>query len=418
MKKRLLDWIVCPQCGERPRLQVFQEEKITIPAPVAAPACSLYCGRHDVLEPREIQPPPDCNACYREEILEGVLSCVCGRIYPILDGIPRLIRNAPQEYPEFFARHGLAGAPPVALPATTADPRSEKSFRLQWATYREGDNTWFKDDAGLRKQEFLDNLDITAEELSGKTLLDAGCGNGELTRAVAAYGPEIVAMDFSRSVEGARRRLLEHGVAGAPNAHRVHYLQGNVLELPLRPASFDLVHSSGVLHHTPSTYRAFRSVSRAPKPGGKLYVQLYRRRPTWIHIVNVTLRAVTTRLPLGLLYGLCYAATPLHAALSRLMHALRGEPAPPRATARERAVQMFDNYSPRYQYRHTVPEIVDLFRSEGYGDVKDVTLANEARHMLAVLGRRAPAGTEPAAKAEPSPTQGVALGSIRTGLRP
>jgi hypothetical protein len=49
---------------------------------------------------------------------------------------------------------------------------------------------------------------------------------------------------------------------------------------------------------------------------------------------------------------------------------------------------MFDNYSPPFQYRHTVPEIMDLFRSEGYTDLKDVTLDNEARHMLAVLGRK------------------------------
>jgi ubiquinone/menaquinone biosynthesis C-methylase UbiE/uncharacterized protein YbaR (Trm112 family) len=396
MKKRLLDWIICPQCGERPRLQVFQEEKVDLPSPVKAPACSAYCARHDVAGPGMIVPPPDCNACYREEVLEGALSCVCGLIFPILDGIPRMICNAAEEYPEFFSRRRLAGARHTPQPQPlqpNIDPRSEKSFRLQWATYQEGDNTWFKDDAGLRKKEFLDNFRITAEELKGKTLLDAGCGNGELTRSISEYGPEIVAMDFSRSVEGARRRLFEKG---PQVSHRVHYLQGNVLELPLRPQSFDFVHSSGVLHHTPSTYRAFRSVSREPKPGGKLYIQLYRRRPTWIHLVNVTLRAVTTRMPLGLLYGLCYAATPVHSALSRLMHALRGEKAPPRATARERAVQMFDNYSPRYQYRHTVPEIMELFRSEGYMDLEDVTLDNEARHMLAVLGRRPAAGQAPA----------------------
>lgn len=409
MKKRLLDWIVCPQCGERPRLQVFQEEKVEIASAVEAPACSFYCGRHDVAGPGMIVPPPDCNTCYREEILQGALACACGQVYPILDGIPRMIRNARQEYPEFFAELGdLSKAQPARpLPQKpaepTADPRSAKSFRLQWAMYREGDNTWFKDDAGLRKQEILYNLDLTAEELAGKTFLDAGCGNGELTRSIAEYGPEIVAMDFSRSVEGARRRLFERGGAVA---HRVHYLQGNVLELPLRPQSFDLVHSSGVLHHTPSTQRAFRSVSRAPKPGGKLYIQLYRRRPAWIHAVNVSLRAVTTRLPLGFLYGLCYATTPVHSAFSRLMHFLRGEAAPPRATARERAVQMFDNYSPKYQYRHTVPEIMDLFRSEGYEDVKDVTLDNEARHMLAVLGRRS--GQEPAAAANLITAQRVA----------
>ena len=396
MKKRLLDWIVCPNCGERPRLEVFREERVALPSPVSAPACSYYCGRHDVASPHAILPPPDCNACHQEEILEGMFSCACGLAYPVIEGIPRLIRNAREEYPEFFARHGFTdGAKPAPQPV--ADRRSSRSFGRQWQIYREGDATWFKDDHGLRKRELLYNLQTTPEELSASTVLDGGCGNGELTRSFAEYGPEVVAMDFSRSVEGARRRLFEKGFHVS---HRVHHLQGNVLELPLLPRSFDMVHTSGVLHHTPSTYRAFRSIGKAVKPGGKLYVQLYRRRPAWIHAVNVTLRAVTTRMPLGLLYGLCYAATPLHSALSRLMHRLRGESAPPRATARERAVQMFDNYSPKYQYRHTVPEIMDLFRSEGFEDLKDVTLDNEARHMLAVLGRKAlapAAGTAPQA---------------------
>ncbi|MEA2603107.1 MAG: hypothetical protein QOF89_4099 [Acidobacteriota bacterium] len=411
MKKRLLDWIVCPACGERPRLQMFEEEKVALPSPVDPPACAFYCARHDLHGPREITPPPDCNTCYREEILEAALACSCGLVYPVIGGIPRMLTNARDEYPEFFARHGLAGVAKAA-PAVTAamapagapnaDPRSSKSFGLQWTAYQEGDHTWFKDDAGLRKRELLYNLDTTPGELASATLLDGGCGNGELTRAVAEYGPEIVAMDFSRSVEGARRRLFEKGF---PVSHRVHYLQGNLLELPLLAKSFDLVHTSGVLHHTPSTYRAFRSISRAVKPGGKLYVQLYRRRPTWIHAVNVSLRAVTTRLPMRLLYGLCYAATPVHSALSRLMHFLRGEPAPPTATARERAVQMFDNYSPPFQYRHTVPEILELFAGEGYTDLKDVTLDNEARHMLAVLGRKTPHHPDPLLPS-PSPRPG------------
>jgi ubiquinone/menaquinone biosynthesis C-methylase UbiE/uncharacterized protein YbaR (Trm112 family) len=414
MKRRLLDWILCPACGERPRLEVFREEEVEIASPVPRPACARWCALY-LARPAEIAPAPDCDACYRREVTEAVLACSCGLAYPVVDGIPRMIREAAAEYADFFARHGLAPdgsqreprlgrtAAPRAEPV--ADGRSPGSFRLQWEMYQEGDLTWFKDDAGLRKRELLCNLDVTAEELAGKTLLDAGCGNGELTRAMAEYGPEVVGMDFSRSVEGARRRLFERGF---PVAHRVHYLQGNVLELPLTPAGFDLVHSSGVLHHTPSTYRALRSVSRAVRPGGKLYVQLYLRRPSWIHAINVSLRAVTTRLPLSLLYRLCHWGAPVHAALSRAVHALRGE-TPPRATRREHAVQMFDNYSPRYQYRHTVPEIMALMRAEGYVDLKDVTLDNEARHMLAVLGRKAPAA-EPAqahAGAAVSPTAGT-----------
>src|SRR4029077_6487544 len=174
MKKRLLDWIVCPSCGERPGLQVFQEEKIALPSPVASPACSFYCGRHGIAGPSQIVPPPDCNSCYREEILEGALSCVCGLVYPIIAGVPRMIRNAREEYPEFFARHGLAGAGASPAPATpNLDGRSPKSFGLQWAIYPEGDHTWFKDDANLRKQEFLYNLGTTPAELAASTLLDA-----------------------------------------------------------------------------------------------------------------------------------------------------------------------------------------------------------------------------------------------------
>jgi SAM-dependent methyltransferase len=361
MKKRLLDWLACPACGERLRLAPSRQERVATPEPIPAPACAAYCARHEAI-PEAMAVPPDCTACYGEEVLEGRLECGCGAVYPVAAGIPRMSGRAPRE-----------------------DRRSARSFGYQWEVYREGDRTWFKDDRDLRRQEFLFNLQAAPEELAGRTLLDAGCGNGELTRAVTAYGLEVVGLDFSRSVELARERLL---AAPSPAAHRVHYVQGDILELPIRSASFDLVHSSGVLHHTPSTHRAFRAVARAVKPGGKLYVQLYRRRPLWIHAVNVGLRAVTVRMPLRLLYWLCYLTTPLHAGLSRLMHLLRGEPSPPRATARERAVQMFDNYSPRYQFRHTVPEIMALFREQGFVHLQDVTLDNEERHMLAILGRK------------------------------
>lgn len=296
------------------------------------------------------------------EILSGALACAgCAASFPINGGLPRL----------------AAAAGP--------DRRSARSFGFQWRTYREGDRTWFKDDAEQRRREFLFGVDHRAAELAGRSLLDAGCGNGELTRALGEYGCEVVAFDFSSSVDGARRRLLER----APElAERVHYLQADVLRPPLRPASFDLVHSSGVLHHTRSTAEGIAALARLVRPGGRLYVQLYRRRPGWIHAVNVTLRAVTTRLPLPVLYALCLIATPAHSALSALMHALRREPLPARARARERALQMFDNYSPRYQHRHTPEEIFARLRDLGFENVREVTLDNERRHMLAVLGEK------------------------------
>jgi SAM-dependent methyltransferase len=407
MKRRALDWIACPACREPLRLHVFAEEDAPPPPPSPGEARCAAHGGHATTGGG-----PPCAVCAGAEVLEGLLACGCGRVYPITGGIPRLLLDAAREFPEFYSRHrqaleGLAAAG-LTPPLPRADRRSAESFGLQWSIYRDGDRTWFKDDAGLRKAELLYNLQATAEELAGKSLLDAGCGNGELTRAMAEYGLEVVAMDLSRSVEGARRRLRERGGAGAaaedgaPNgiADRVHYVQASVLEPPLRPASFDFVHSSGVLHHTPSTHRAFRAIAPLVKPGGTMYVQVYRRRELWVHVVNVALRAVTRRLPLELLYRLCFLAAPLHAALSRLVHRLRGEGPPPASTRRERAVQMFDNYSPTYQYRHTVPELAALFHSAGFDEVREVTLDNERRHMLALVGTRPAAA--PAAEARRS----------------
>jgi SAM-dependent methyltransferase len=161
------------------------------------------------------------------------------------------------------------------------------------------------------------------------------------------------------------------------------------MELPLRPGSFAFVHSSGVLHHTPSTERAFASILPAVRAGGRVYVQLYRRREAWVGIPNAVLRSLTSRLPPRLLYRICWAAVPLHTMLVRLVARLRGENSPIASASRgERALSLFDNFSPRYQYRYTPEQMRQMFEAAGLIEIQDTTLANEARHMVAFVGRR------------------------------
>lgn len=50
---------------------------------------------------------------------------------------------------------------------------------------------------------------------------------------------------------------------------------GNNLHLPLESNSFDLVISSGVIHHTPDLHKAFEECVRILKPGGRLYLRTY-----------------------------------------------------------------------------------------------------------------------------------------------
>ncbi|HEY0833311.1 MAG TPA: methyltransferase domain-containing protein [Azospirillum sp.] len=368
MKRRLMDLIRCPACGGRLDLRVQREAEEAVDVPVPAPACRQWCARHDrSLESRPAGFAPDCRACYAADVREGTLGCrSCHARYPVVHGVPRLFRDA---------------ADPAVF-----DPRSNDSFGLQWERHRDGDRTWFKDDLALRRGEFLQSLDLPADALRGALVLDGGCGNGRLTTVVSGYGAEVVGMDLSRSVDGAERR--RPAIAGE-RAPFVHFIQGNIMEPPLAPAAFDHIHSSGVLHHTPDTHRAFRAFRRLVRPGGRVYVQLYRRREAWVGIPNRLIRALTCRLPVGLLHRLCWAAVPPHTALVRLVARLRGEETAIHEASRgERALSLFDNYSPRYQYRYHPAEVRRMFEAEGLAEVKDVTLANEARHMVAFVGTR------------------------------
>src|SRR5207237_7382249 len=136
-------------------------------------------------------------------------------------------------------------------------------------------------------------------------LLDARCGNGRLTATLATFGAEIVGVDLSAGID--RAQAAKQRYATGHEAF-VHFVQANVMELPFRPGSFDIVHSSGVLHHTPNTERAFLSILSGVRRGGRVYVQLYRRREAWVSIPNMLIRSVTSRLPTRFLYRLCRAA--------------------------------------------------------------------------------------------------------------
>ena len=379
MRVRLLDLLRCPVTGSRLELLSLKEEH----RPITDPAVAARCVGG-----------PDA---YERDVREGFLRATGGPlIYPVIGGVPRMIRNAYEEYQEFFFRYrealgGLEGTEEMLRQLGATDPkvfdkRSNESFGRQWQEYQYGDRTWFKDDLALRTGEFLVSMDLPEDGLRGRLLLDAGCGNGKLTASVAAYGAEVVGMDLSRSIERAAENAERNAGADAPF---IHFVQGNVLEPPFAPETFDHIHTSGVLHHTPDTWRAFDSFRALGKPGAHVYVQLYRVREPWVGIPNQAIRAVTTRLPVEVTWKLCWHLVPLHTLAVRAVAKLRREPTPiATANRRERAVSLFDNYSPPYQYRYHPHEVEAKFRAAGLEGVKDVTFANEARHMVAFVGRK------------------------------
>lgn len=398
MRRRLVELLRCQACKRALRLRVLREEGENGRPAIEGVRCASFCALNDLRlggdggAGRDV----DCVGCYQREVLEGFLECrQCHLLYPIIEGVPRLIANAFDEYGEFFHRHrdrigDLEGQEDLfqrlgQLDASVFDRRSNESFSLQWQVYQYQDKTWFKE-LELRHREFLDGMDLSAEQLRDCLLLDAGCGNGRLTASVSRYGAEIVGMDLSRSVVKANENRRTFAGEDAPF---VHFVQGNVMQPPLAEKAFDHIHTSGVLHHTPDPRRALLSFVTTVRPGGRAYVQLYRKRETWVAVPNSILRFFTSRMPVALLFRLCYLMVPVHTALVLLVARLRGETSPIRqASRRERAVSLFDHLSPRYQFRYEPEQMRKMLEEAGLRNVRDVTLANEARHMVAFVGDR------------------------------
>ncbi len=66
---------------------------------------------------------------------------------------------------------------------------------------------------------------------------------------------------------------------------RSSFAQMNIFDLAIKDASFDVVISHGVLHHTYDARKAFACVARKVKPGGIVMVGLYNsyaRIMTWL----------------------------------------------------------------------------------------------------------------------------------------
>lgn len=104
----------------------------------------------------------------------------------------------------------------------------------------------------------------------GKSVLDIGCGPGWVTVQYAQAGAQVSSVDLtSAAVELTKKHLAYRGLTADVR-------QGNAEALPFDDNHFDMVFSSGVLHHTPDTNKSFRESFRVLKPGGTAKITLYR----------------------------------------------------------------------------------------------------------------------------------------------
>jgi len=110
--------------------------------------------------------------------------------------------------------------------------------------------------------------------LSGKTVLDVGCGGGILTEGMAGLGAKVTGIDLGdKSLQVAKLHLLESG-------KQVEYRKIAVEELAAeRPGQYDVVTCMEMLEHVPDPAAVVTACARLAKPDGQVFFSTLNRNP-------------------------------------------------------------------------------------------------------------------------------------------
>jgi SAM-dependent methyltransferase len=192
------------------------------------------------------------------------------------------------------------------------DPYAE-AFGAQWKRYRRtqlDSYTGFPLSRDRARAVLGETLWST---LSGKNVLECGCGAGRFTEVLLSAGARVTSIDLSDAVEA-------NGEGFPPDeGHRI--AQADIMRLPFAPFSFDVVFCLGVIQHTPSPEATLESLYQQVRAGGTLAVDHYSHSLSHYTKTALPLRYYYRRLPpdrgLPAIEHLVDRLLPLHRAVRR-----------------------------------------------------------------------------------------------------
>lgn len=157
------------------------------------------------------------------------------------------------------------------IPAMNADP-------LELQKFSDLAHRWWDPTSEFRPLHEINPLRLewinARAPLSGKTVLDIGCGGGILAESMARKGASVSGIDLSeKALKVADLHSLESGV-------QVRYEMISAEELATRePARYDIVTCMEMLEHVPDPASVVRACATLVKPGGQVFFSTLNRNP-------------------------------------------------------------------------------------------------------------------------------------------
>jgi 2-polyprenyl-3-methyl-5-hydroxy-6-metoxy-1,4-benzoquinol methylase len=187
------------------------------------------------------------------------------------------------------------------IPRFVPEENYASNFGMQWNYFSKTQLDSFSG-YPISRNRFMRATGWTEKDLSGKWVLDVGCGSGRFAEIALSLGANVVALDYSTAVDACFDNLKEYS--------GLHVLQGDIYALPFELESFDFIYSLGVLQHTPEVSSALTSLPAMLKSGGKICVDVYWSRFRTMMHVKYLLRPLTKRMHKGALFRLLEILVP------------------------------------------------------------------------------------------------------------
>lgn len=153
--------------------------------------------------------------------------------------------------------------------------QTENVFGFKWAL-----KETFESEASMAmirnwtNEKYLNVTDWLPKKEGKYRVLDAGCG---ASFTALEYFKQVydrinyIGVDISSSVEVASQRVSKFDI-------EAQFLQCDLLQIPLKENSLDVIFSEGVLHHTDSTKNALTSLSKLLRDDGLFFFYVYKKK--------------------------------------------------------------------------------------------------------------------------------------------